>query len=652
MKPDEALSGRALLVLVAALALVLAPHLQYLPLWIGPLFAIATVWRWYALRRRVPLPPRLLLLSLTLLAGVAVVMQLGTLFGRDAGVALLATMTSLKLLETRSLRDLRVLVFLGYLLAMANLLFTQNLPMAGFMMGAVLVLLTAQLLLTPGCGPQPLGPALRLAGRMVLQSVPLMLILFLLFPRIPGPIWGLPKDAFAGTTGLSDRMTPGTISELALSDEVAFRVRFEDTGQRPATSQLYWRGPVLWHYDGLTWRTREEYPGTFDGRIVPLGEAVRYTVTLEPHGQRWVYALDLPTGLPPDMGLTNSFVLTRHRPVSEIMRYTVASSTAYRTTVLRPWERRAALELPPGANARARALAEGWGRSHRHPARRVEAALDMFREQPFRYTLNPPLLAETDPMDDFLFRTRAGFCEHYAAAFVYLMRLAGVPARVVTGYQGGDYNHHGDYVIVRQSDAHAWAEVWLDEAGWVRIDPTGAISPERVDRGLHAALDSGVGFMARREQGWVRELVLTLDRIDNWWTEWVLGYGPETQRQVLSSMTGVDVDWRQMVYGMVAGVAGFMLAFAGLWSVRQWRARDDAPGRAWRRFCARLAGAGLARYPHEGPMDYAERVSRARPELARAAQDIATRYARLRFGPRPDAGETARLARRVQHFRP
>ncbi|HXH03144.1 MAG TPA: DUF3488 and transglutaminase-like domain-containing protein [Candidatus Competibacteraceae bacterium] len=642
-----------LLGLLPALALVLLPHLAHLPWWSGPLFLAAALWRWGVAAWRWPLPPRLLLVLLTLAVGTGVALGRGTLLGRDAGVALLVGMTALKLLECRCLRDLRVLSLLGYLLVMANLLYSQSLAMAGYLVLAATLLLAAQLRLDPAHTALAPGAALRLAGRIMLQTLPVMLVLFVLFPRIPGPLWTLPRDAHSGRTGLDERMAPGSISKLSLSDEVAFRVRF--AGAPPASERLYWRGPVLWNYDGLAWSAGEDYPQREAlARIQPLGEAVDYSVILEPHGKRWLYALDLPTGLPEDGALSASFQLLRVKPVEETLRYQVRSHLQYHTDGLNAWERRRALLLPEGANPRTRALAAQWHGQYAIPAQRVQAALALFREQPFRYTLEPPLLPTRDGIDAFLFGTRAGFCEHYAGAFVFLMRAAGVPARVVTGYQGGELNRFGGYLMVRQADAHAWAEVWLEGQGWVRVDPTAAVSPARVERGLYGAVAErdALGFMARRDgSAWLRQLALTWDSVDNLWTEWVLAYGPEQQQAFLSELSGMPVRWAEMVTALVVLLGLLGMVYAAAWWWRCARPRDDELGRVWRRFCARLGRRGLPRRADEGPLDYAERVARARPELAEAVRRIARLYAHLRYGPAPREQDLRVLRRWMAELR-
>jgi protein-glutamine gamma-glutamyltransferase len=635
--------------LLAALALSLAPHALRLPLWLSMLWLAAAGGRWWLATRHRPVPNRWMLLVLTLALSIGLYLHYGTLLGRDAGVALLTAMCAMKILETERERDGRVLLVLGYLLLMANLLFSQEIPMVLFLVAALVLLVAAQLVLLRQGRPLPARVALAESGRLLAAAIPVMLILFVLFPRIPGPLWQLPDDARAGLTGLDDEMSPGSIDRLIQSDEVAFRVRFPE--RRPPPAQRYWRGPVLWRYDGRSWRADDELLRQ-NLPYEPLGESLRQRITLEPHGRRWLYALDRPGSLPPRAIFTSTYQLRRREPVEQRLQYDVDSYTEHRSGELSGFEQRRYLQLPREGNSRARALAARWRLEHDTPGAVVAAALRYLREQPFFYTLQPPLLDGPDQVDQFLFGTRRGFCEHYAGSFTVLMRAAGIPARVVLGYQGGEWN--GDYLIVRQSDAHAWVEVWLaEQGGWVRVDPTAAIAPQRIEQGIYAAVENPevLPFMARRgsEDQWLRDLALTWDSINNAWNLWVLAYGPERQREFLSGLGLGRIDWREMILGLTGLLSLVALAaFVHL----AWRRRGvtDPAARIYRRMCARLARRGLPRKPGEGPLDYADRVAQARPELAETVGAISQSYARLRYRE-SDPAELRRLRRLARTVR-
>ena len=634
--------------LLASLALAIAPHLAHLPVWVGPLCVGLGIWRVAVERGITPWPRKALVVALTLGCTAGILFEYRTLLGRDAGVTLLVTMIALKLMEMRTPRDTLVTVFLAYFLVSAGFLYSQSIPMALYLLGVVWLTTTTMIGYHDPNGGLAARLRLKLAGTLLLQAVPLMLVLFVLFPRIP-PIWALPEDAHAGLTGLSDSMRPGEISQLIQSSEVAFRVQFDRAP--PPASARYWRGPVLWDYDGQTWSARTPAAGTAPP-VQPRGEPVRYLLTLEPHNQRWLFALDLPAAAPADSRIQADMQMLANAPVRQRMRYRLTSYPDSRLDdPLDAATRQRALALPARANPRTRTLAERWRAEEADGARIVERALRLFREQSFFYTLNPPRLG-AHAMDDFLFGSRRGFCEHYASAFVTLMRAAGLPARVVTGYQGGAPNPLGDYWIVRQSDAHAWSEVWLDGRGWVRVDPTAAVSPDRVEQGIAAALPAAELPLAlsRLDLGWLQAARMRWDLVNNRWNQWVLGYGQEGQRSLLAGLHPWLARWEGMITALASGIV-LLLAGLAAWSLRHGLRRDRDPAlAAYRRFCTRLARRGLARAAHEGPQDYAARVLRARPDLAPAVMAITRDYIDLRYGRTP--GQLARLRRAVRVFRP
>lgn len=637
--------------LIAVVALVCAPHFLRIPAWIG-LFATAVLlWQALAAWRAWPPPGRLLRLGMALLAFAGVYASFGRVNGLEAGVALLMAMLALKLTETRNHRDVMVLLGLCYFVLITHFLFSQAIVMALYL-GVAAWLITACFLdANHPQGPLALRTALRSGASLLAQALPVAALLFVLFPRIPGPLWGLPADAGVeeGQSGLSETMEPGSISSLVLTDEIAFRVRFDE--EAPPASQRYWRGPVLWFFDGRQWRigrTAENLPAPDDTEW--LGQPHGYELTLEPHGGHWLPALDMPRRGPgnPDAGAA----LRDQDRVRDRRLYRAVSHTAYR---LQPQAsaavRTAALQLPVSGNPRARDLAAEWRAAGLEPREIVEAALQRFREAPYRYTLQPPIVRGADRVDGFLFDTRAGFCEHYAGAFTFLMRAAGVPARVVTGYQGGERNALGDYLIVRSSDAHAWTEVWLAGRGWVRVDPTGAVSPERIESGLGASLSpeerpahlfrEGMALRYRLEMAW--------DLINAGWDRWFLAYGPELQRDFLSRFGLPDL--RSMILALT-GTLTAMLALIGaflLWQARPRGVRDPVQA-AWLRFCRTLERAGVERRADEGPRDFAARAAAAHPRQAVTIRRIAALYAALRYRETGDGETHRRFLREARGF--
>ncbi|RKZ53575.1 MAG: DUF3488 domain-containing protein [Candidatus Parabeggiatoa sp. nov. 3] len=642
--------------LMATLILVVLPHSFHLPWWILPAFLILLLWRYVITRQRWPLPSSRVRFALLLLMLLGILLSYRTLFGRDAGVALLVVLCALKLVEMKSLRDALLLCFLSYFLIITNFLYSQSIPTALYM-GIVMVVATATLIsLTDNTHSLSVRHRLRLSTTLLLQALPVMLVLFVLFPRVAGPFWSLPKDALTGKTGLSDSMSLGTISQLTQSNEIAFRVEFK--GAIPPPSQRYWRGPVLWRTNGRDWDGGIQYYRRFARvNIHHTGQPYDYTVTLEPHDQRWVFALDLPIFAPHDSYVTPDYQILANFPVQQRMRYQVRSYTAYQAKMFTFQQLKFALRLPKGKHPRARALAKKWQLDHpQQPEAIVQRTLQYFNEEPFVYTYTPSLLYY-DPIDEFLFETRQGFCEHYAAAFTVLMRAAGIPARVVTGYLGGTVNPIGRYLIVRQRDAHAWSEVFLEDKGWVRVDPTHAVAPERIDLGIETALPvefNPLGF----EVNWDSDSTVvkmwqqvrnSWDAINHGWNQWILGYGPARQKQFLSRLGLADINWHGMTILLVILIAVLLISYSAWMFLRTGRIRRDPVQHIYQRFCQKLARRGLARLPHEGPLTYAKRVSAARPEIAATVQQIIELYVQTRY--RSQVQTLPQLRAAVRRFR-
>ncbi|MGD9951636.1 MAG: DUF3488 and DUF4129 domain-containing transglutaminase family protein [Burkholderiales bacterium] len=643
LAPEQrAVSLRELAVLLACLALVTVPHALRIPWWLSLLLAGLYAWRLYLGLQRAALPSRWLVLGIALLAIGAVYLEYRTVFGRTSGIVLLVLFSGLKIMETRTHRDAALVAFLCYFLVMTNLLYTQSIPTA-LLMAVALVAVTAALV-GMSAPLRSLRANLRTAGTLLVHAAPAALVLFLLFPRVQGPLWGLPQDAYAAMTGLSDSMSPGTVSQLAQSDAIAFRAEFED--EPPPPQDRYWRGPVLWDFDGRTWRMGMGWIADF---AAPAGaERYDYVVTLEPHNRTWMFVLESVARLPVRSRITNDGMVVAHGPVRARLRYDAASLARVApgapegaSSLMR------ALALPERGNPRARELARTWRREGAEPREILKRAVDHFRGSGFAYTLDPQLLGP-DSVDEFLFETREGFCEHFASAFVFLLRAAGVPARVITGYQGGEVNYVDRIITVRQSDAHAWAEAYLPGEGWLRVDPTAAAIPGRVMSGLARAVREGdpVPLLMRPQLEWLRGLRSNWEALVHRWNVWVLGYGVDRQRDLMSRIGMRDADWRKLTVAMASVLGGFTLLLV-LWSLRRLE-KPDPVQRAWLAFCRKLGKRGVARMPHEGPRDYSARAAARLPVAATAIQDIAALYIGARYGRDPARERIAELRRRVR----
>lgn len=627
--------------LLLSILMVILPHANHLPAWVIALCAGLFAWRGYLNYSGNPQPARWLLSSITIGALGATFVTFHTFFGREVGVTMLALLASLKLLELKTQRDAMMLIYLSCFIAITNFFYSQSLTTGLYLFATLFIItLTWVYLHAPGSA---LRPRIRIAASLLLQAIPLTAILFVLFPRIQGPLWGLPQDAYA-SSGLDDKMSPGSLGHLALSDAVAFRVSFQ--GKVPRRDQMYWRGPVLWRFDGKTWTsgTGRSTPPVLATRGLPID----YSVTLEPHNKTWLFALDMPDKISVPFRLTSDFQPLSLTPIDTRLHYQARSWLEYRTSLQEvPLQR--ALQLPPTPNPKSRELAASWRSKSDNDAEVIRHALNYFHEQDFHYTLEPMPLG-INGIDDFLFNTRQGFCEHYASAFVFLMRAAGIPARVVTGYQGGELNALGNYYIVRQSDAHAWAEVWLTGQGWTRIDPTASIAPERVEKGLSAALTNRDALPLMVRARWLRDLAMNMDAISYRWNQWIIGYDSELQFDFLNRIGMGSLNWQQIALEIVTDL-GIIIGLIALLMLRHpFKRETDQTQAAWLILCKKLGRAGLPRPAHEGPRDYALRIAALRPDLSCAIQDLAARYLALRYGTPVQSDE--QFTRLVAKFSP
>jgi len=636
------------------------PHWSTLPAWIPVLLCAAVMWRFAVNLYAWPMVPRAIRLALALATFFAVLSQYRTLNGVAAGSSLLVVMVALKFLESRSQRDELVLVMISYFLMFASML-TERSPLTAIYV-VLLVWLTTIALLQIGRRGQLLASRKTAAtsARLLLHALPIMVVLFVFFPRLPGSLWAMPGGTSSGATGLSDTMSPGDITNLGLSDEIAFRVEFD--GQPPRASALYWRGPSLTQFNGRTWSMPQ---GARRGERVAAftefrGEPTSYRVMLEPNGRNWAFALDMPERWSGDnslrMGSDYQLGMFFTPARTQRLDYNVTSYVDYSAREpLTPREIDTFRMLPADSSPRARALVASWLADSPDEAEIVTRAMDWLRSQPFEYTLTPPALG-AQPVDEFLFDTREGFCEHYASALTVLLRAAGLPARVVLGYQGGELNSIGGYYIVRQSDAHAWTEVWLEDEGWVRVDGVAAVAPERVALGFASQREAGFVGAALRA-GWLRQIEFLWDAANTRWHAWVIGYGPDVQRALLEGLgfDGLRRSQRQGVLLALAAVATVGLLL-GLSAYLRWRQRRRAPiDRAARCFAEFVSDLGRRavppRTPTEGPRAYAERAARALPQQESRIRAVAALYLTARYEYDADGTALLQLEQEVAALR-
>jgi transglutaminase-like putative cysteine protease len=649
---SKAVSYEQLSGLFACLALALAAHAGSLPAWVMATVVVSGGIRLLLARRGRAAPARAVRVTIAVLAIALLFAQLHTFNGLSAGTALLALVAGLKLLETENQRDVYVITLIIYFACVSALLESTSFWLFIYLTGVCWVT-TATLLRMTSTVPLPdWRRSLRYAARILGQALPIALVLWLLFPRFAGPLWHIPVDRSSAESGMSDTMSPGDIDHLALSDEVAFRVRF--AGAAPPPQERYWRGPVLHNFDGRTWRRSNSMP-LHAADLQPQGPAYAYTLSLEPHQHRWLFALDWPSHWnQPDTLLTSDYTLVQRDPVSRPVAVAVTSYTRVQDSrPLNAVARGRDTFLPANHNPRALQLAQTLRAMHPDDGEYVRAILTMFTQQAYYYTLTPPKLAD-ESVDAFLFDSKRGFCEHYASAFAVLMRAAGIPARVVTGYQGGTFNRFADYWILRQSDAHAWDEVWIEGRGWLRVDPTSAIAPERVERYADDAVIADEPLTGRwqRRFAWFATVQLRLDALKQVWRERILFFDQDSQQKLLEWLNIPEPDGQKLVILLAASLSVVLCWLT--WMVR--RDADPKPKdaliRAYSNLCAKLAAVGLARHMYEGAEDFALRVARQRPDLAPAVTALCRHYTILRYTAAPARLTVSQFIAAVRAFRP
>jgi protein-glutamine gamma-glutamyltransferase len=651
MVSDARASVAAALVFGASLLLVV----DSAPLWCVALGLSCAAWRILTASGRLARPKarrgtRFLLGAITALLVFAVAASFRTLNGLAAGTALLVVMGALKVLEARTRRDDAIVVGVALFMLLAAALAGQ----AVWRLPLYLILLCGAcaafaLIAHPGSSALTPRTALRLAGRALAMSIPLAVACFAFFPRISGQFWTLQQGRGA-STGLSDEMSPGSIGELATEYDPAFRARFEGTPPRRAA--LYWRGPVLNTFDGFTWRRMNPW-AYLPAPLEMLGEPLRYRITLEPTNQRWMFALDTVDASPRrDVALSPDRQLSTMDPITSVVSYDAVSHLVTRSTgtLSRPG-RVFETRLPADRNPRTLALAREMRKRSGSDSEYARAVLDWFRTNGLEYTLDPGVTT-IDSVDTTLFDTKKGFCGHFASAYATMMRAAGVPARIVTGYLGGEWNPTGGYFIVRQSEAHAWTEIWLDGRGWTRVDPTAVVAPERMERGIFDLMADSLPATSTflHNTAWLNRLSQLWDGFNQWWQDSVVEFNLRSQLDLLRWL-GIDSpNWEHLGWAFAIGMMAW-IAWVAL-SLRRGVARlkPDRIARAWLRATRKLERVATARATHEGPLDFANRIGAVRPDLAAPVAALAARYCRLRYGPAANDADIAALEREIRHL--
>jgi transglutaminase-like putative cysteine protease len=592
----------------------------------------------------------------------AVFASYGSLKSVEPGISLFVVLVSLKVLEAHTAREFQVMVLMGWALCLCGFFLSQDFVIALSLLSAFALLLVALIQFYRGSSPGAFWAPLETTGKILLQATPLIVLLFLLFPRINTDLRVDFRADRLASSGFSDRLSPGSVAALANSSEIAFRAELPGSSATPP-GPMYWRGLVMWHCDGLEWRApyvpvpiSSSDRGT---RQSFTNNTIRQRITLAPHGARWMFALDRPFEIPPGAILARGDYLWSVQTIRKARRYEVVSSLGPAGKDLTPDERQEALELPPSISPAVRDLAQSWTTQNSSPRSVVSSALQFFRAQGFRYSLTPGEYRKND-LEQFLFHRRVGFCEHYAASFATLMRLAGIPARVVVGYLGGEYNDLGHFFLVRQADTHAWCEVWLPESGWTRVDPTAAVAPGRASLDLNSFLERGIasGQLEARRSAFLTQLArsalftnarLTLETLSYEWDTRVLAYDTDVQEVLLDSMGLANRGPVVLIIEILIVAIALLVIYFG-WMQLRTRSRADRVKTLYERFCRKAARLGVRRDHWEGPSDFSRRAALLLPDQSERIREISNVYIALRYAPEPAGVALDRFVKEVRAF--
>ena len=650
--PADAVPRHTFLWLLVSLLLTLLPHLQRLSVWVMVVSLFCCYWRFRVYQGVWYLPVKWKKALLVIVAVAGLPAGYGRLAGLDPAIGLLALAIFLKLLEMHNRRDAFLIIFLAYFLSATEFLFEQTISITVYVF-VVFTVITAALL---SLNQKDLGGSvfsqLRLSGIMVLLSLPLMLVLFVFFPRVE-PLWTVTLKDKKAVSGISDNMSPGDIASLVKSDELAFRVSF--LGQIPPADMLYWRGLVLSDFDGLTWSSLPRQMMTGDaywfsgakepawyGDIEKRGEAIDYSIIMEPTQQNWLFTLPAMQTQEKGTVFVRDMRLASLKPVENRFRFSVRSWLNYSyETQLSPYWNHTYTRIPNDSNPRARSLSLEMRSRVNSDREFVGSVLEMFSQEMFVYTLSPPLMKK-DPVDEFLLNHKKGFCEHYAGSFVFLMRAAGIPARVVAGYQGGEMNDIGNYLSVYQYDAHAWAEVWLQGSGWVRVDPTAAVAPQRIEEGVRGSIgqeellrETDYSWLSLSNSLLLADIRLQLSAIVYYWDSWVLGYDSAFQLNLMKKFfKDMDIEWLGYFLVLFFGVTLAVMAF--FFHVKRMGADYSPLEQSYMEFIGLMKKLGVDRNPGEAPLNYARRVSSEFPELSESIDRITSLFTHLAYEVRSD----------------
>lgn len=655
------------------LGFILIPHLGNAPIVIT--FYVVAILLWFTLHTLgvTPLPGKLIRFIMILLSLFLLAISYGTVFSQKASLSLLAIMVSLKLLEVQNEQDRRnifLVLFLGYFILISHFLHSQDILLGLFALVNTVIL--TLMLSAFNRKPQTalaLKKNLYLIARLFVKALPIAILLFLFFPRIPGPLWSLPNEGQSGRTGLSDKMYPGSVTQLVDSNEIAFRIDFAKS--IPTADKLYWRGPVLSKTDGFLWSTRKQKKLS-----LPFSQVVKkekenknntfsYTITLEPHAQKWLFALEMPFKIQGDtingFYFNNDLQLLNKSNIHQLTQYHATSMTQFVLNTVTANELQLSLEFPIRSNPKTYQLGQQWQATFNEPQQIVLAALNHFKDNPFYYTKQPDSMT-ANPSDQFLFDTQRGFCEHYASSFVLLMRAANIPARVITGYQGIEKNNIGNYYLVRQSNAHAWAEVWIEDKGWLRVDPTAMIPANRIEPDIFQTNLERLSFSslnlpdlsklsAQQKTALYRfyqQIQQSIDNIKHSWNNWILGYD-KTKQGLLLTLLGLSANWQNLIFLLIGGLLLIACVFQLISLYQRYQKRDKIYY-YYVSFIKKLNKSGLPVTLSDGPEAIKKQACKQFPQQCVLIKFIISHYIQIRYAGKNNEILSKRFISEVKQY--
>ncbi len=653
--PESPIRQNTLKTLFLALLIAGFPHFFNLPIWVTSVFFACILLKYYLVSiekdKAAPYIPILLAIPIISL----VYFQFGTLLGIEASISLLVVMLGLKVFELSDYRDAMLSLFLGFFVVVTVFLFQQQLIIALYLLICGFMLTLSLLKLNDYTGRQPHRQQIKTTFELSVGSIPIILILFFIFPRLDSPLWSLPGSNGQAQTGMSESMSPGNFTKLVQSSAPAFRATFNQ--KAPAQDELYWRGPVLENFDGKRWsRTKSiaKISETNESNTVEnIGDAFSYQITLEAHQNRWVFPLDMAIDSGKD-AITNSLGETLSKEViRKTSQFEFSSATTFSfDSNAHGTKLSAALRLPTRTAPKTRALAEKLFLEVNGDKKRfVDRVLSRFTEMPYAYTLEPKPMS-SDYIDSFMTDTMEGFCEHYSSSFVVMMRAVGIPARVVTGYQGGEYNEHGDYYLIRQSDAHAWTEIWLAGEGWIRKDPTSMVSPERVNQGIESAFAGSNLLPSTIRISFLKKLNMRWDTMNYYWSKWVISYNNTLRTDLINRFKSLMKSIGKQLVISLTTLA--LLVFITL-ILKQFflssKSSTSEEESLYRRFIKHNNKIyDTEKKQSETELQYANRLSNKNSEHAKEIQAITSRYLAIRYGNQESTSELKKLKESISEY--